>query len=550
MPSWIESLTFAKAVYVLIICVAVFALLRELYGVLWSDTLYVGNFDYFADGKSSSEQSKSFPSFVLGQHQLLRSALIEENQRRERADQSSGVKYHRYLPANLPEASRWTSILNDADLKIQGFDLGKILSSLRAWVSPPSQITGFVEKSEKAVRVAINYPSRKLADGQRTPAGPFETGTLNGDSSAALAIAASIVWTQAAESDQNFLKIPRDVFVSWILVWWDYRLLRGKTDTNQMWTSDDKGRWKQARNLVDSLAANGTYAEAWRLRADLIESIPESLKNDADLRTPQQLAGDMKLVQDDRRRYAEADGIATAVAAIQEIAKARLKIVPVLLPASQFEEVSESVKSVLADTNTVLPGRPIWFHSSRSGFDGTLTATAVLDDNGAGKLLLPDYVFGAATAEDEELEFRLSSSGPIIGRARKADLLFADAQKSGGVLLVKLDENVGIRNGIALPKETPAALTGIRQLPAPGTTLQVVTSRGQSQIVLKRQDGAFAVAEKATAPGDGGAPVITGDRALVAMAYSSSADESKLLSLGWLLDNKPGLKLAVDRAAR
>ena len=251
MFSWMGSLTFAKSAYVLIICLIIVVLVRELYGVLWNDTLYVGNFQYFKDGKSSDEHSKEFSAFVLGQHQLLRSALIEENRRRELVDKSlsSGVKFHRSLPSDLPEAARWSSILTDAELKIQGFDIGKVLSTLRAWVAPPPRLTASSKNPAKACAPRSTIRREKLADGSHTPASPFETGVLNGDASVALAVAASIVWTQAAEADASFEKIPREVFVSWILIWWDYRLLRGRSDTNQSWAAEDKSRWKQARAL-------------------------------------------------------------------------------------------------------------------------------------------------------------------------------------------------------------------------------------------------------------------------------------------------------------
>ena len=66
MFSWMGSLTFAKSAYVLIICLIIVVLVRELYGVLWNDTLYVGNFQYFKDGKSSDEHSKEFPITFAG----------------------------------------------------------------------------------------------------------------------------------------------------------------------------------------------------------------------------------------------------------------------------------------------------------------------------------------------------------------------------------------------------------------------------------------------------------------------------------------------------
>lgn len=546
MFSSVGSLTFAKSAYVLVICLIIVVLVRELYGVLWNDTLYVGNFEYFQDGRLNEEHSKTFPTYVLGQHRLLRSALIEENHRRERVDKSlSGVKYHRSLPSDLPEAARWSSVLTDVELRIQGFDIGRVLSTLKAWVTPPSEINGFVEKSGETVRAAINYPPRKLADG--TSASPFETGVLIGDTSVALAIAASIVWTQAAESDASFEKIPREVFVSWILVWWDYRLLRGRTDTNQSWTLEDKNRWKQARALVDNLASgtNGVYAETWRLRADLIETIPASLKSDAELRTADQIAGDAKLAVEDRRRYAEAEGVATAITALNQISQAALKTAA-LLPDSKIAAVAETVKSVLADPKSLYPGRPVWVRlaSPQPTTDlFSITATAIVKDGETQKLLLPDYVMSGAD-NDAEYEFRLSPSEPAIARAKRTDLLFPDGQQSGGVLLAPLAPNTAAKNAADFFKGDAITLKpAIADLPPDGGDLQLVTSRGADKIKLKGRSGLFANVDRITGPGDGGAPVIDSDQALVAMAYSGSGTESQFLSLKWLLTKKPGLQL-------
>jgi hypothetical protein len=546
MFSSVGSLTFAKSAYVLIICLIIVVLVRELYGVLWNDTLYVGNFEYFQDGRLNEEHSKTFPTYVLGQHRLLRSALIEENHRRERVDKSlSGVKYHRSLPYDLPEAARWSSVLTDVELRIQGFDIGRVLSTLKAWVTPPAEITGFVEKSGETVRAAINYPPRKLADG--TSESPFETGVLIGDTSVALAIAASIAWTQAAESDASFAKIPREVFVSWILIWWDYRLLRGRTDTNQSWTLEDKNRWKQARALVDNLASgtNGVYAETWRLRADLIETIPASLKSDAELRTADQIAGDAKLAVEDRRRYAEAEGVATAITALNQISQAALKTAA-LLPDSKIAAVAETVKSVLADPKSLYPGRPVWVRlaSPQPTTDlFSITATAIVKDGEMQKLLLPDYVMSGA-ADDAEYEFRLSPSEPAIARAKRTDLLFPDGQQSGGVLLAPLAPNAAAKNVADFFKGDAITLKpAIADLPPDGGDLQLVTSRGADKIKLKGRSGLFAKVDRITGPGDGGAPVIDSGQALVAMAYSGSGTESQLLSLKWLLTKKPDLQL-------
>src|SRR5207249_8823317 len=109
----------------------------------WDHSLYVGQFQYFVDGESDDAQAKAFPAHILGQHQLLRSALIEERRRRAQERQVSApatAEVYMGLPSSLPDIARWQTVLSDLELKIQGFDLGKLLGQLRTSISPPDEI--------------------------------------------------------------------------------------------------------------------------------------------------------------------------------------------------------------------------------------------------------------------------------------------------------------------------------------------------------------------------------------------------------------------------
>jgi hypothetical protein len=97
------------------------------------------------------------------------------------------------LPSSLPQIARWQTVLSD----VEGFDLGKLLSQPRTSISTPAELNGFVEKSGTIVRASVNWPNRVLRGGAVVPT-PFETGTLADDTLAALSIAASIAWAQAA----------------------------------------------------------------------------------------------------------------------------------------------------------------------------------------------------------------------------------------------------------------------------------------------------------------------------------------------------------------
>ena len=128
-----------------------------------------------------------------------------------------------------------------------------MIGSLRASVSPPNEITGFVERIGSTFSAGVNWPTAKTRSGTAIQT-PFDTGHLADDSSVALAVAASIAWAQAADSDVKFATIPREAFVSWVLAWWDYRQLLDRypvdfATSDSKPTDQEKNLWKQARWL-------------------------------------------------------------------------------------------------------------------------------------------------------------------------------------------------------------------------------------------------------------------------------------------------------------
>src|SRR5215469_10048234 len=116
---FLSAIPFVKIIYTAILIGLMAFLCREIYS-LWGDhSLYVGTFQYFTDGKSDDAQAKAFPAHILGQHQLLRSALIEENQRRERERTNTPTAAEILLPSSLPVIASWKTILSDVELKVQ-----------------------------------------------------------------------------------------------------------------------------------------------------------------------------------------------------------------------------------------------------------------------------------------------------------------------------------------------------------------------------------------------------------------------------------------------
>jgi hypothetical protein len=521
------SIPLAKIAYTVILIGLIVFLGRELYSIWIDDRLYVGNFQYFVDGKSDNTQASSFPAHVLGQHQLLRSALIEESLKQKRQRQVAappGAEVYQGLPSSLPEITRWQSVLSDIELKIQGFDFGKLLGTLRTWVSPPEELSGFVEKTGSSVRATVVWPARRARDGS-TIVTLFDTGHLSADTSVALAIAASMAWLQAAQADAAFAKVPRDVFVVWALAWWECRYLQHqKRALGQTSYAEDGKRWRQARSLIDTLIDRArSYPEVWTVRADLIDAAPQGAID------PAERAREAQIAQDDCKNYVAAMGIAPVVAVAIALQK-------------EIQGSLQKAKESIADASLLQPGRQIWARpAGTTGPDSVaLTTTAVVvTANGDKRLLLPDFALLGSGADDTE--FRLSPDGPVIARARKSDLVYlaTDKREVGrGLLLARLEQNVPHTSMIA---GSPISLGQVGALPTTGDKITLFGIGRSKSALVRTSDKLFATTtERLTGPGDAGAPVLDAMNRLIAMGHSSGGGvtESKLLSVGWAFDQE------------
>jgi hypothetical protein len=415
----------------------------------------------------------------------------------------------------LPEIARWQTVLSDIELKIQGFDLGRLVGQLRASVSPPDEISGFVEKTGGTVRASVNWPGRTMANGAVMEA-PFETGQLSGEASAALAIAASIVWAQAANAEPGFAKIPRQVFVAWALTWWDYRQIRAREALGEELSDEDKKRWLQARRLVDSLIGQAAkYPEIWRLRADIIDAAFNGVVSDRD----------KEIARADRQQYETAMGVSFGTIS----ANASVHGAPTVRQAPRPQ-----------------PSLPIWARSASktpdAPFTVSMTVTAiVVDSSGKRSLLLPAYAIFDRSG-DGETEFAMTPVGPVVARASKRDIIYNTASGSrdeAGVLLATLEQNAAADNILA-----GRTLTEIARIPAKGATIKLFSS-GQSKKagpvtktgVIQDIVGPFMVTDgRVTENGDGGAPVLDENGALVGMGYIGTSSESRLLSVNWVVE--------------
>lgn len=526
----LNAVPIGKIAYSALIVAVIVFFARELFVVWFDNRIYVGQFQYFAEGKASDELSKTFPVSVLAQHHMLRTALIDETRQRNAqrsADAPAGAETFHRLPPTLPGIDQFQSTLSTLELKIQGFDIGKTLSQLRTWVSPPVEITGFVEKTNGIVRASVNWPHGNATPNAAAPP-QFDTGPLSGENSAAFAIAASIVWSQAAQADKNFQNISRDTFVDWALAWWNYRTVRDRVATGAELGDDDKARWKQARKLIDRVIGKAqNYPEIWYLRAEIIEKNPTEKPSEKDL----------LLAKNDRIQYAVAIGAPSLItaAAIQLIT----------LGVSKEPGSAAEPKGITPPAGTTAPiaelhpGSPIWYKSGEGpgATDIAVTMAAAVERDGTGFVVLPDYVF--ADSNRSEIVFTFAVDGPVVARAKQTDVVKTEGR--GGVALATLEGNVGYSGRHAAGDIT---IRNVAALPQDGAELRLLSVHGVAAAKLMRTEGGLATTDKRVSrAGDGGAPVIDSDGNLVAMGYLGTKTASEFLPLKPIFDAAK-LKLA------
>jgi hypothetical protein len=360
----------------------------------------------------------------------------------------------------------------------------------------------------------------------------FETGPLSGDASTAFAIAANIAWSQGAEHDPQFGKIGRETFVAWALVWWDFRAFRDRVSTVEALSDEDKKRWKLARALADKLIKRASdYPEIWRLRAELIDAAPKDL----------QTADDQNQAKADWKRYAEATSSANVASAAA---------------TSKITGTSADRPPVTPTGDvTVRPGRIVWA-DSRVGSSAVTITAIVTDKNGDKKIILPEFIIPPELGEGAEMELRLDPAGPVVARARKADIV--RPQQSGAVFSGIVAEQGGtLPSGVVLAKLEPSAkfentaqtdsakypITTIAAVSVVGEPLTLLSTRGAKTGKLTQLLPMFAVTDRISNAGDAGAPVLNASGQLVAMGYFGNEKGSQFLLLKWLFD-KSDLKLA------
>ena len=486
------DLSAAKIAYSIILLALIWLLGRELIRVWWDPQLYVGTSKYFKNGQPDAGRVESFIATLLAQHFKLRSELEAEHRSRAQSkDRPEEVL--RTWPVAAGSISLPPDVKN-LELKINGFDVGGLLATLRGWISQPNEVLvtvqtrtfgggrGDVERVDTDV-TWLRAP--RLEKDKPTLLQHFNSWGAKTDDEAATLLAASLIWADAAERNSELLKVGRQNFSDWAYAWLQYRIINYEGATPGKLDETQEARLSTAGERVAPLLKDDAYPEVWRLAADLVTLYPESIPG-----------GDAKTY---RQHYLKALGI-------EEPTVARAEAIE--RPLSQF-----------------MAGSLIWGPSRESAVRFTCV---VQDQTGKRFLLLPDLITNQAPLP-VDLYMSLGSTSPV---ARVTRRISADGIS---LALAEPIEGLAVSNG---------AIKDTAKLPTVGQTVKLIPSNKTAAITrfgarLPSIDTALIeVKPKITGAGDSGAPVLDSSGNLVAMGYAGTDKASYLAPLHDLFEQE------------
>lgn len=325
-----ERFTWAKFIYSVLLAGIVVFLVLEIWRLWFDSRVYFGRFEVLGKGDEAVAFEKAFPLRIMQQHRSLTALLKGEAARRMKgppgsapeppsaaklpaasdtgavatygntssafggpvpvSSPQSGVtapvadlgRETTFWPTEVPPIRNPESLLEEVELSVQGVNIKQLLTQLRQWISQPNEISGLVVASGDVVRATISWP-RGPQGGQL-----MEIAGQRDENSAAFHIACSLIWAQAAEPGSNFAAVERQSFCDWAEAWALSQDLQAKSQRVFGLSAEDQKRIEDLRAFLGTLITHGgPYPEVYRLRADLVDLMPQEKRTTQDLEAQQ-----------------------------------------------------------------------------------------------------------------------------------------------------------------------------------------------------------------------------------------------------------------------
>lgn len=279
----------AKGLYSLVLLGLAGVLLRELWTVWFDTRIFIGKFEVVSESGKDETAGPTFAKRIAGAHSILAQQLTDYQTKRT-ADSPSDATYviPGMSPLALPQAA-----LGGAEVTVQNVNIGQLLTALRKGFASPSEISGSMTVREGSVLGAVEWPAAPSIP--NTSMQRFLVPAQASEHAAAAYIASSVSWARAAGERAGLELYPRAQFSDFAVALGDLYALSQKASTPTGIGSTEAAVVRaRASQLRTHYGSSQVYPELYRLRADLLDLLPES-----DRKVP-----DLVELQEDRLRYA------------------------------------------------------------------------------------------------------------------------------------------------------------------------------------------------------------------------------------------------------
>jgi hypothetical protein len=281
----------AKLIYSALLLGLTGILLRELWSVWFDKTIYVGRFDVVSETGKDDSASAVFPKRIVSAQAIL-AQQFNDYQTRRTADAPSDATY--VLPGMTPLLLP-PEALAGVDITVQNVNIRQILTAARKWFLAPNEVAGNVAVREGSVLAVVDWPRAPRLDDRQPGLNRFLVPGQASEQAAAAYIACSLSWARAASLDTKVAAYPRAQFCDFSAALGDlYGLAEKASSPSGIDAKEAALVRKRAGQLRAHYGSEAVFPELYRLRADLLDLLPEGERK----------PGELVEAQEDRLRYA------------------------------------------------------------------------------------------------------------------------------------------------------------------------------------------------------------------------------------------------------
>lgn len=281
----------AKVVYSTLLLGLSGVLLRELWTVWFDQTIYIGRFDVVSETGKDDSASALFPKRIVSAQAIL-SQQFNDYQTRRAADAPSDATF--VLPGMVPLVLP-PEVLAGVDITVQNVNLRQVLTAVRKGFLAPNEVRGNVAVREGSVLAAVDWPRAPRFDPGKPGLTRFLIPSQTSEQAAASYIACSLSWARAASLSPQVTTYPRAQFCDFGAALSDlYALSEKASSPSGLDAKESALVRKRAVQLRAHYGTAAVFPELYRLRADLLDLLPEGERRQ----------GELVEAQEDRLRYA------------------------------------------------------------------------------------------------------------------------------------------------------------------------------------------------------------------------------------------------------